>query len=213
MIIPQGNNNIPKNVEKIINEDSVLSNSTSMSNSDIIQDISKIKNVYLFSKDTEPKIIEILTYLQSDLNLATNKIQVLKYIQNLLLKIEFNSEIFLRKFIVDKERLNLFHIIITQYVLYTNSGNKKQDEENYRSELRSLFNFLLSQVTLDKEIYHYILSFLIKFINQKNIINSASKCKKIKKSQIIFSSVVILIVTLLYQTKKIQRIITKKYLI
>ena len=184
MIIPQGNNNIPKNVEKIINEDSVLSNSTSMSNSDIIQDISKIKNVYLFSKDTEPKIIEILTYLQSDLNLATNKIQVLKYIQNLLLKIEFNSEIFLRKFIVDKERLNLFHIIITQYVLYTNSGNKKQDEENYRSELRSLFNFLLSQVTLDKEIYHYILSFLIKFINQKNIINSARKCKKINNNDI-----------------------------
>ena len=162
-----------------INEDSMLSNlSNSTSNSftdSFFQDLPKLKNIYIISKNNEPRIVEILLYLQSDTNLASNKIQILKYLQSLFLKVDFNSEIFLRKFINDKERLNLYQIIIYQYVLYTNSNNSKAEEESYRAELHNLFILLLSQITVEKETYRYILSFLIYFINEKNITNALKK--------------------------------------
>ena len=169
--------NISKAMDRGLNEDSVMSSSTSNNsfNDTLIQDLTKLKNKYLISKNIEQKIIEILSYLQSDTNLASNKIIILKYLQTLFIKVEFNSEIFLRKFINDKEKLNLYKIIIYQYVLYTNPGNSKAEEENYRSELLSLFIALLSQVTVEKETYHYILSFLIYFMNEKYINNSLDK--------------------------------------
>ena len=166
-----------------INEDSIISSSTSNSFTDsLIQDLSKIKNNFLISKGTEQKIVDILAYLQSDTNLASNKIPILKYLQSLFSKVDFNSEIFLRKFINDKEKMNLYQIIIYQYVLYTNPGNSKTEEENYRSELQSLFILLLSKVTIHRETYHYILSFLIYFINQKNISNNINKKKNLSNN-------------------------------
>ena len=47
-------------------------------------------------------------------------------------------------------------------------SNNLDDEYNYRNELSELFNILLIQVTFDRESYHYILSFLLKYINEKN---------------------------------------------
>ena len=171
-------NNLTKAVGNI-NEDSMLSNlSNSTSNSfteSFFQDLPKMKNIYIISKSIEPKIVEILQYLQSDTNLASNKIQILKYLQSLFFSVEFNSEIFLRKFINDKERLNLYQIIIYQYVLYTNPSNTKAEEENYRAELHQLFILLLSQITFERETYRYILSFLIYFLNEKNITNAIKK--------------------------------------
>ena len=159
-----------------INEDSIMSTSTSNSFTDtLIQDLPKMKNVFLISKGLEPKIVDILSYLQSDTNLAINKIQIVKYLQSLFLKIEFNSEIFLRKFINDKERLNLYQIIIYQFVLYTNPSNSKAEEDSYRAELHNLFILLLSQITVDREIYRYILSFLVYFLNEKNITTAINK--------------------------------------
>ena len=168
--------NSSKHIDKAMNEDSILSNSTNISfNESLIQDLSKAKNIFLISKNFEQKIVDILSYLQSDANLALNKILVLKYLQSLFLKVDFNSEIFLRKFTNDKEKLNLYQIIIYQYICYTNSGNSKLEEDNYRDELKSLFILLLSQITFEKETYHYILSFLIYFINERNITNAINK--------------------------------------
>ena len=48
----------------------------------------------------------------------------------------------------------------------------ENDENTYRKELLELFNILLTQVTIDRESYHYILSFLLKYINEKNNIES-----------------------------------------
>ena len=160
-------NNISNSQDKILNEDSsVLSSSTTVSVTDsITQDISKVKNTYLIPKNIIQRISEILSYIQSDSNSANNKIPILKYLQSLFLSVEFNSEIFLRKSINDKEKLNLYKVIINQYIFYTNSVNTKLDEEIYRGDLQNLFLLLLSQVTLDKETYHYILSPLINFIN------------------------------------------------
>ena len=168
--------NVSLPLDKMMNEDSIISNSTTISITEsITQDISKNKNVYLISKTIEQRIIEILSYLQSDSNLANNKIPIVKYLQSLFMTVEFNSEIFMRKYINDKEKLNLYKIIIYQYIYYTNPLNSKTDEENYRSDLQTLFLLLLSQVTFDKECYHYILSSLIRFINEKNISNLNKK--------------------------------------
>ena len=155
-----------KVAEKTQNEDSsVLSNSTNTSFSEnILQDINylKSKDIYLISKNFENKIPEILTYLQNDSNTIANKMLILKYLETLFSKVIFNSEIFLYKFSNDKERLNLFQVIINQFVISPN------DREDYLLELKNLFTLLLSQVTVDKDTYHYIFSFLINYINKCN---------------------------------------------
>ena len=161
---------------EINNEDSLISNNSSISFTDpFIQDLSKITKIYFISKNTEQKISEILCYLQSDSNLAANKIKILNYLQSLFEKVNFNSVIFSRKFTNDKEPLNLYQIIIYQYIFYTNSANSKNEEKNYRTNLQSLFTLLLSQITMKRDTYRYILSFLIIFINQKNILNEINK--------------------------------------
>ena len=177
-------NNLSRMYEKGINEDSVMSNSTNNSFTDtLIQDITKNKNTFLISKaNNESKIVDILLYLQSDTNLAINKIPILKYLQLLFINVNYNSEIFMRKFINEKEGLNLYKIIIYQFVFYTNSGNSKEEEENYRNELHNLFILLLSQITVEKDTYKYILSFLINFINEKNITAAVNKKKNIQNN-------------------------------
>ena len=153
-------------------EDSISpSKSTNISLSKIIlQDINnyKNKNIHILSKSFEQKIPDILYFLQNNLNLAVNKIQIIKYLQELFTTVNMNSEIFLRKNSSDKEKLNLYEIIINQYICYTNSSNFQKDEEDYRNELIILFDILLAQVNINRETYHYILSFVLKYINQKN---------------------------------------------
>ena len=158
--------------EKTFTEDSInVSCSTNISFSEsLIQDINsfKNKNLVIITKSFEQKIPDILSFLQNNSNLAINKIAVVKYLQTLFLTININSEIFLRKCSSDKDKLNLFQIIIQQYISYSNSSNFINDEKDYRKELLYLFDILLSQVTFDRESYHFILSFLLKYINEKN---------------------------------------------
>ena len=158
--------------EKTASLESVsYTNSTNGSFSEsFIQDINllKSKNVMIISKNFEQKIPDLLSYIQNNSNLAINKISIIKYLQNLFLTININSEIFLRKLSSEKEKLNLYQIIIEQYISYTNSANFPTDESDYRKELLNLFGILLSQVTINRESYHYILTFLLKYINEKN---------------------------------------------
>ena len=153
-------------LEKALNEDSsLLSNSTNTSfNDNLIQDIStlKSKEIFLISKNFESKIPELLSYLQNESNLIQNKLLILKYLENLFTKITYNSEIFSNKFSNDKEKLNLFQIIINQYI------TTPSDKDDYLRELNGLFSLLISQITLDKDTYHYIFSFLINYINKCN---------------------------------------------
>lgn len=82
-------------------EDSISpSISTNISLSEtILQDINsyKNKNIYIISKSFEQKIPDFLYFLQNNLNLAVNKIQIIKYLQELFTTVKINSEIFLRK--------------------------------------------------------------------------------------------------------------------
>ncbi len=167
-------NNLIKQEDKQINEDSLISNDIKKFINSLIQDPSTIKNKFFIDKNIEQKIPYILSYLQSDSNLANNKKKILEYLQSLFQNANFNSVIFSRKFSND-ESLNLYQIIIYQYIFYTNSGNTENEEKKYRSELQSLFILLLSQISMKRDTYHYILSFLINFVNQNNIANVISK--------------------------------------
>ena len=166
-----------ENIEETTNP---LNNINNDSSESILQDINnfKNKNIVIISKDFEIKIPDILSFLQNNSNLAVNKIILVKYLQTIFLTIEINSEIFLRKLSSEEDKLNLFQIIIHQYISYTNSSNSENDENTYRKELLELFNILLTQVTIDRESYHYILSFLLKYINEKNNIESRVNTNK-----------------------------------
>ena len=156
--------NLSKIIDNTTNKDNSLSNmNNNFSQETLIEDLSKMENIFLISSNFEPKIIDILLYLQSDENLAINKIKIIKFLQSLFINIDYNLEIFMRKFIKDKERLNLYQIIIYQYILYGNPRNSKAEEEQYRSELHNLLIILLSKISLNEEIHRYIFSFIINF--------------------------------------------------
>ena len=115
----------------------------------------------MISKNFETKIPDIFAYLQSDSNSYSNKLLIIKYLENIFTKINFNSAIFYSKISNnDKKKLNLFQVIINQYVT---CPTEKMD---YLTELNNIYTLLLSQVTLDKDAYHYIFSFIINFINK-----------------------------------------------
>ena len=152
-----------KNDNKTNKDNSIFNIDKNLSPDSLIQDLSRLGNIFLISTKFESKIIDILLYLQSDENLAINKIKIIKYLQSLFLNIDYNSEIFMRKCIKDKEKLNLYQIIIYQYIKYKNPKNSKVEEENYRSELHCLLLLLLSKISLNKEIHYYIFSFIYNF--------------------------------------------------
>ena len=54
-------------------------------------------NIFIISKSFEQTIPDILSYLYNKSNLAINKIEIVKYLQMLFLKIYINSEIFFKK--------------------------------------------------------------------------------------------------------------------
>ena len=110
--------------------------------------------------------MDIFLYLQSEENLAINKIKIIKYFHSLFLNVDYNSEILMRKFVGGEEKLNLYQIRIYQYILYQNPINSKDEEEKYRSELHNLLILLLSKISLNKEIHHYIFSILMNFSNK-----------------------------------------------
>lgn len=126
----------------------------------------KNKNIMIITKEFEQTIPEILTFLKNDSNLAKDKLIILNYLESLFTTIKINSEIFLRKESISKE--NLYEIIIYEYVIYTNKSNSENDEKEYKKQLLNIFDILLAQVTIDRECYHCILSFLLKYFNHKN---------------------------------------------
>ena len=119
----------------------------------------KEKNIYLLTEYFEEKIPEILSYLLESGNEfpIVNKIQILLYLKDLFNKVEFYPEIFLKKKTL-KEKINIFEVIINQYII-TNSEKEKE----YLSELKNMFIFLLIKISLDNKTYKFIFSFLIIF--------------------------------------------------
>ena len=119
----------------------------------------KLNNIYLINEDLEQKIPQILSFLQNPNNSLDNKITILKYLSDLFTKVEFNAETFLHK---SQNNVNLFQIIIHQYITCIDKN------ENFRNELKNIFSILLSHITFDKNLYKYILSFIINYLDSKN---------------------------------------------
>ena len=140
--------------------------------------------IYLISKSFENKIADILSYLLEDANTIKNKIEILKYLEELFNTIDYNSEIFLSKSSYGKYILNIYEIIIHEFILNTkqNSNEDTKSIEEYHEKLKNIFSILLSKISLDKKTYHYIFSFLINFINKKN--NDLENDEKLNSSHI-----------------------------
>ena len=145
----------PQKEEKEISDNNKIS-------PNLLQDILSLKekNIYLLTESFEEKIPSILSYLmeKDEEYSPENKTQILIYLKDLFKKVEFYSEIFYKKKSL-KEKMNIFEIIINQYITNTS--------KEYLSELKSTYTLLLTQVTLDKKTYKYIFSFFIDYLNKK----------------------------------------------
>ena len=148
------------NNETLIKEESEIfindNNINNITSEDIINEIASLKRINLISKNSKSKFQDLLLYLKNNENPINNKLLILKYMENLFNKVEYNSEIVSKKY----NKINIFKIIINQYIIY--------NDEEYLNELKQLFILLISQISLDKDTYHYILSFIINYINKCN---------------------------------------------
>ena len=158
--------------KKVNNEENIDNSSKSLNNiSDII--IEKIntyenKDIFLITQTLESLISEMLSFLIIPKNLVKYKIKIIKFLQSISIKNEINSEIISRILNLHNNKLSIFQIIIHEYIIYKNNSNLIDDEISYRRELLVLFDILITQITFDRESYHYILSFLINYLNVKN---------------------------------------------
>jgi hypothetical protein len=129
---------------------------------DIYQDIISLKekNIFIFTESLEEKIPEILSYLmeKSDEYPIENKIKILFYLQDLFKKVDFYPEIFSKKKSL-KKKMNIFEIIINQYITNTS--------KDYLFELKNIFILLLNKITFSKKTYKYIFSFFVDYLNNK----------------------------------------------
>lgn len=148
------------NNETLIKEESEIfindNNINNITSEDIINEIASLKRINLISKNSKSKFQDLLLYLKNNENPINNKLLILKYMENLFNKVEYNSEIVSKKY----NKINIFKIIINQYIIY--------NDEEYLNELKQLFILLISQISLDKDTYHFILSFIINYINKCN---------------------------------------------
>ena len=99
----------------------------------------KEKNIYIPSESFAEKIPEIFSYLLEKGNEypIPNKIQLLKYMQDLIKKIEYYPGILSGKKSLNED-LNIFEVIINQYIT-----NKEKD---YITELKNIFILLLNKI-------------------------------------------------------------------
>ena len=155
-------------------ENKIKDNFPSFSNSnqsdDFIKDINNYEqnNLSIITNSFEKIVPNILSFLIENDNSVNNKIKIVRILQNMFIKNEMNSEIFSRICQFNSVELNLFQIIIHEYLIYKENPKQPEDEIAYRRELLVLFDILLTQITFDRESYHYILSFIIIYLNQKN---------------------------------------------
>ena len=142
---------------------------TSNQGEDIIRDINNHEknNISIITNSFEKIVPNILSFLIEYENTVNDKIKIVRFLQNLFIKNEMNSEIFSRICQFHNMKLNLFQIIIHEYLIYR-ENSKHEDVITYRRELLVLFDILLTQITFDRESYHYILSFMIIYLNKKN---------------------------------------------
>ena len=120
------------------------------------------KNILIITKELGVKIPLILSFIQNEKNQILNKLKIIKYLTSLIKYVPYNLDIILAYKSKEKLQLNLYEIIIEQYI-YT---DKKQG--SYIKNLEELLNLIFNKLSYNKEVYRYILSHISDFLNKKN---------------------------------------------
>ena len=113
-----------ENENKIIEEKQSIqdeSKNETIDEQKLLNDIKEYsnKNLYIISKELEKQIPYILSYIQNSKSEIINKQEVIKYIKALIQNIEYNLEILLLyKSSNEKRKLNIYEILIEQYIYY-----------------------------------------------------------------------------------------------
>ena len=105
-----------------ITKEDISNSSTNAQQETIIKDINEYENnnISIISKSFKYKIPELLFFLLDNKNLVTNKIKIVRFLQNLFTKNEINSEIISRICESHNNQLNIYRIIIHEYLIYKN---------------------------------------------------------------------------------------------
>ena len=133
--------------------------------------IQKIKenesnNLYLIKDETF--ISDMISFL-SEATFNLDKSLIIKYVTKCLINIPLNSEILLRtKF---KEN-NIYEIIVNEYII-------NQDQKEYKKNIKILLSEVLKIIGYNKDMYHYLISYISDYINKKALLtNSTLKNKE-----------------------------------
>ena len=119
------------------------------------------KNIYIITKEIELKISSLLSILQREDFELEMKTPIIKYINLLIKNIPYNLGIILSKKSECKQKMNLYEIIIDQYI-YTHKEKKE-----YIKLLKEIINSIFVRLSFNKDIYYYIFSFVSKFLDDK----------------------------------------------
>ena len=132
---------------------------------DILQEVKlyQTKQIYIITKEIESIIPSILSYIQNIKNDVSNKINIINYLLSLIQNIPFNLDIILaQKSNDEKQKMNLYEILINEYIYI----DKKEKE--YILLLKTIITYIFKKLSLNKDIYRYLFSYVSNFLNQKN---------------------------------------------
>ena len=132
---------------------------------DILQEVKlyQTKQVYIITKEIESKIPSILSYIQNNKNDILNKINIINYLLSLIKNIPFNLDIILaQKSNDEKIKMNLYEVLINEYIFVD------INEKAYIQLLKDIITYIFKKLSLNKDIYRYLFSYVSNFLNEKN---------------------------------------------
>ena len=140
------------------NEDTSKNNDESESIVELVEKYQKI-NLFIITKELYTKISSILSYIQKSDNPIEKKISIVNYLLLLIQNIDYNLNILLSIHSDNEPKLNLYEIIIDQYIY--------SDEKDYIQMLKNLITLIFRKLSMNKNVYRYILSHISKFLYDK----------------------------------------------
>ena len=128
------------------------------------------KNLYIITKEIESKIPSILSYIQSFENEILNKIHIIKYLFDIIQNIPYNLDLVLsQKSDIPNQNLNLYEILINEYIF------TEKNETEYIQLLKDILVLIFKKLSLNKDIYRYMFSYVNNYLNDKNNIEKNTK--------------------------------------
>ena len=128
------------------------------------------QKLFIITKEIELKIPSILSYIQDIKNEILNKIHVINYLFALIQNIPYNLDLILsQKSDTKDQNLNIYEILINEYIL------TEKNETEYIQLLRDMLIFIFRKLSLNKDIYRYLFSYVSSYLNDKNNIEKNTK--------------------------------------